>query len=68
VAGRSELGDGSSHAITWTPTGGTVDRGTLAGGENSTASALSQDGCYMTGKSEVTQLATHAFIQNLCAP
>jgi len=68
VAGRSELGDGSYHAITWTPTGGTVDQGTLAGGENSAASALSQDGCYMTGKSEVTQLATHAFIQNLCAP
>lgn len=68
VAGRSELGDGSSHAITWTPTGGTVDQGTLAGGENSTASALSQDGCYMTGRSEVTQLATHAFVQNLCAP
>ncbi|WP_431513901.1 HAF repeat-containing protein [Variovorax sp. DAIF25] len=69
VVGTSELIDGSRHAISWTPSTSTVDLGTLPGGENSGARVLSQSGCYLTGSSEVgAGHATHAFVQNLCAP
>lgn len=69
VVGTSDLSDGSSHAIRWTLSGGTVDLGTLPGGENSAPMALSQDGCYLTGGSEVgAGRDTHAFLQNLCVP
>jgi probable HAF family extracellular repeat protein len=69
VVGRSEMGDGTRHAFKWTLSGGSVDLGTLPGGKNSGAIALSQDGCYLTGGSESgSGQDTHAFVQNLCAP
>lgn len=69
LIGSGDLGDGTHHAIKWTLSGGTVDLGTLPGGKNSSGKALSQDGCYLTGSSEVaTGQDTHAFVQNLCTP
>ncbi len=69
VVGSSEMGDGTRHAFKWTLAGGSVDLGTLPGGKNSGAIALSQDGCYLTGGSETgSGQDTHAFVQNLCAP
>jgi probable HAF family extracellular repeat protein len=67
VVGTSEVSAGPSHAISWSLAGGTVDLGTLPGGENSRSSAISSNGCYMTGSSETgVSNAVHAVLTNLC--
>lgn len=69
VIGSSEMNDGTRHAFKWTLGGGSVDLGTLPGGKNSGAIALSQDGCYLAGGSETgSGQDLHAIVQNLCTP
>ena len=69
VIGSSEMNDGTRHAFKWTLGGGSVDLGTLPGGKNNGAIALSQDGCYLAGGSETgSGQDLHAIVQNLCTP
>jgi len=67
VMGNSETDAGTTHAFTWTTTGGSVDLGTLTGGSNSSASMISNNGCFAAGSSEIAGHAGHAFADTLCA-
>lgn len=60
VVGVSETNDGHEHAFESTVAGGTVDLGVLSGGYNSTVSAISRNGAYAAGASEVTGLISDA--------
>jgi probable HAF family extracellular repeat protein len=67
VVGSSEVGSGIGHPFTWTLAGGPIDQGTL-GGANAGISAISSSGCYVSGSSEVSGEAMHAFVESLCSP
>ena len=55
VVGVSETNHGrAAHAIEWTVADGTVDLGVLPGGNHSTVGAISRNGGYAAGASEVT--------------
>ncbi|WP_206996159.1 hypothetical protein [Trinickia mobilis] len=68
VMGDSEIDAGTSHAFKWTAASGVTDLGTLAGGNNSSVSMTSNNGCFATGNSEVAGHANHAFADSLCVP
>jgi probable HAF family extracellular repeat protein len=53
VVGVSETNYGHEHAFEWTVAGGTVDLGVLPGGNNSAVGAISRNGAYGAGTSEV---------------
>ena len=54
VVGVSETNYGHEHAFEWTVAGGTVDLGVLPGGNNSAAGAISHNGQFAAGTSEVS--------------
>jgi len=68
VIGNSEVGGGQSHPFEWTLATGTVDDGVLSGGSNAAVAALSKNGCFAAGSSEIAGHISHAVLFNRCGP
>ncbi|WP_323120479.1 hypothetical protein [Burkholderia alba] len=67
TVGQGETASGTNHAFAWVGTTVT-DLGTLGGGANSGAAALSRSGCFAAGTSEASGETDHAYLVALCGP
>jgi probable HAF family extracellular repeat protein len=68
IVGNSDVSGGQTHPFEWTAETGTSDDGTLSGGSNAAVAALSKNGCFAAGSSEVAGHASHAVLFKRCGP
>ncbi|WP_152566227.1 HAF repeat-containing protein [Lysobacter antibioticus] len=64
---NSETEEGNLHSAMWTYQTGTVDLPPISGGDNSSATNISKNGCHGAGESEVVGHEHHATEIELCS-